>query len=138
MRIFSGPDGKMYQQEKKRSRRSYKTPAKIRKKMAAAARRAKFPLLTMAAVGLPVFYSVGQAGGFNQLFSRRGGFNFLRYMLASYTGVMIYDGGTARFEPQRMLFGLVPAAAVFGINKTGILKPVNQKLAKMKIPLRIS
>ena len=47
-------------------------------------------------------------------------------------------GGGVVFAPQLMLRGLVPIAMVAIINRLGILKPANQKLAKTRIPLRLS
>ena len=128
MKIFNGSDGKSYMQEKTRSRKKYKTPAKVRRKMAAAARRVKVPVLTLAALGVgtvPAF-QMGFAGNW-------AGAGDL--ILRNYTGFSV-DGS---FQFGRMASGLLPLGMVFLINRTGILKPVNQKLAKIRgNPLRLN
>ena len=123
---------------KKQRRRRYKTPKAVRQKIAASSRRFKIPILTTAAIGIPFFTALDKAGGMNNLFTRSGMFKFSREMLASYTGVFIEGGGGVVFAPQLMLRGLVPIAMVAIINRLGILKPANQKLAKTRIPLRLS
>lgn len=128
MRIFNGSDGKSYMQEKTRSRKRYKTPAKVRKKISAAARRVKIPLLTLSALGvgtIPAFQL-----GFSGNWTAAGDL-----ILRNYTGFSV--DGSFRFG--RMASGLLPLGMVFLINKTGILKPVNQKLAKIRgNPLRLN
>ena len=127
-----------YIQKQKQSRRRYKTPAATRQKIAAAARRFHIPLLTTGAVVLPLSLAAQKAGGFNKIFTKTGSFVFFRELLSFYTGAMIYGDGSAKFIPQKMLVGLLPLAAVMAINRLGLFKSANQKLARAKIPLRLS
>ena len=136
-KIIETAHGNYIQKQKKR-KRTYKMPKAQRQKIAAAARRFKFPILTGAAVGLPIIISVDKAGGMSNLFTRSGMFKFSREMLASYTGVFIEGGGGVAFVPHLMLRGLVPIAIVAAVNRLGLLKTANQKLAKTRLPLRLS
>lgn len=128
MKLISGPDGSVYQTPKTRSRKRYKMPAKARKKIAAAARRVKVPVLTLFALaaGTVPAFQLGFAGQWESAGDM---------ILRNYTGFSV--DGSFRFG--RMAKGLLPLGAVFLINKTGILKPVNQKLAKIRgNPLRLN
>lgn len=125
--------GKAYVTTK--GRKKYKTPAKVRRKMATAARRVKFPLLTIGAISVPVFGAVTHAGGVSRLASADGFKKFGSYLVSRYTGFYPIDGS---FNFARLGEGLAPLLAVFALNRSGVLKPVNSKLAKMRIPLRLS
>lgn len=128
MKIITGPDGRSYQTPKTRSRKKFKTPAKVRAKMASAARRIKVPVLTLSALGvgtIPAFQL-----GFSGNWAGAGDL-----ILRNYTGFSV--DGSFRFG--RMASGLLPLGMVFLINKTGILKPVNKKLASIRgNPLRLN
>ena len=128
MRIVTGDDGKSYMTPKTRGRKRYKTPVAVRKKMAAAARRVKIPALTLAALGVGTIpaLKIGFEGDWD------GAGNMI---LRNYTGL----SGDGSFEFGRMKKGLLPLGMVFLINKTGILTPVNKKLASIRgNPLRLS
>lgn len=127
-RIVVGADGKSYLTGK--SRRRYKTPAAVRKKIAAGARRFKIPILTTAAV------AAGTAQPIMMLLQgnpQEAG----RTLLRNYTGVDIQDG-SATFRVQYLLQGVVPLLAVALVRRTGIFKKANTMLAKSKIPFRLS
>jgi len=132
-RVIVLPNGKVALQSK--GRRKYKLSASKRKRIAASLRRFKLPVLTTAAVAYPLFSAVGAAGGINNVFTANGSKRFGGYLLAAFTG---FDLATGRWNIRSLQYGLLPVAAVMLINKSGILKPVNQKLARMRIPLRLS
>ena len=127
-RIVMGADGKTYLTGK--SRRRYKTPAAVRKKIAAGARRFKVPVLTTAAVAAGTWEPIKNLVQGN---AQEAG----RILLRNYTGVDIQDG-SASFNFRYMLNGLVPILVVGLVRRTGVFKKVNTTLAKSKIPLRLS
>ena len=127
-RIVTGADGKAYLTGK--SRRRYKTPAAVRRKIAAGARRFKIPVLTTAAVAAGTWQPI-------QLLMQGQGQEAGRVLLRNYTGVDIQDG-SAQFKFRYMLNGIVPLLVVGIVRKTGVFKQVNTTLAKSKIPLRLS
>lgn len=132
-RVVVGGDGKTYLTGK--GRRRYKQSAATRKKRAAALRRFKIPVLSTAAVGIPLFTALGRAGSLNSV---AGWANFGREYLSYYTGVYIAEGGGATFSFSRLATGAVPLLAVVIARRFGIFKGVNQQLGRMKIPLRLS
>ena len=125
--------GKVYRTNK--GRRRYKTSAATRKKRAAALRRFKIPVLTTAAVGIPLFTALGRAGNIGSVSGLK---TFGREYLSYYTGVYINEGGGATFSFSRLATGVVPLVAVVIARRFGIFKGVNQQLGRMKIPLRLS
>lgn len=128
--------GKHFQQKIKRSRKVFKTPLAIRKKMSIAARRFKFPILTASAVGVPIAKALQSGGGLARSFTSLNGFlNFSDSMMRSYTG---FSPLTATFYPQRMAVGLAPLGMLWGIKKTGIFRSINRDLGKARFPLRLS
>lgn len=136
-RVIVLPNGKVALQSK--GRRRYKLSASKRRKIAASLRRFKIPLLTTSAIMLPLSMAVANAGGLNKVFTNFGMKIFAREMLASYTGIYIVPStGGVLFKPAMLMRGLAPLVAVALINRSGVLKPVNQKLARARIPLRLS
>ena len=59
-------------------------------------------------------------------------------LLRNYTGFNVDGMGGVEWKFNYVKNGLLPLVAVMLINRSGILKPVNQKLAKTRIPLRLS
>jgi len=117
-----------YIQKQKQSRRRYKTPVATRRKIAAAARRFHVPVLSIAAlsVGMADPVQMAIAGRWKSAWGN---------LVWNYTGWNI-DTKTFRFS--KLAQGWAPLLLVFAINRTGIAKPINQKLARAKIPLRLS
>ena len=124
-----------YIQKQKRSRKTFKMPKAQRQKIAAAARRFKFPILTAAAIGVPLAFSIAAAQRHGGLFSTEGAKWFGSNMLAYYTG---FAPMTQDFEAKRLMYGLVPLIATMVLRRSGITKAPNAMLAKMRIPLRLS
>ena len=118
-----------YIQKKSRTRRRYKTPKAVRNKMAASARRIKVPVLTLAAI----------YGGFHLPIQRARGGDWKgasEALMWAYTG---WNASTQKFEMRGLARGVIPLVAVLLINKSGILKPINQQLGKIRMnPLRLS
>jgi len=121
-------EGTKLVQKSKQRRKQYKTPKAARQKIAAAARRAKIPLLTGGALAIGTIPAL-------QLFARGAWNAGGNQLVMNYTGFSTYDGS---FRFRRLGKGLLPLLAIMLVNRTGILKPVNQKLAKMRIPLRLN
>lgn len=120
-----------YLVKKTRGGKKYKMSKKARNRIAASARKFKFPVLTAGALAVGTWQPLqlliqgeGQAAG--------------QVLLRNYTGFNIDGQGGVEFKFRYLMGGLLPLGAVMIINRSGILKPVNQKLAKAKIPLRLS
>lgn len=131
--IKIGADGKTYLVSK--GRRKFKTPAKTRKKIAAGLRRVKWPVLTIAAVGLPLGMAVTNAGGLNRIFSAEGFKLFSNSMVAYYTGFSPLE---KNWDMGRLMYGLGPLLGVVAVRRLGVFRGVNNQLARMRIPLRLS
>lgn len=116
--------------------RRFKTPAKTRKRIAAGLRRMKFPMLTIAAIGIPVGTAVTQAGGLTNVFTLGGFRQFGSSLLGSYTGFNPISG--TKFDIRRLGTGLAPLVALIAIRRLGVFRGVNNQLARMRIPLRLS
>ena len=117
-------------QKSKQSRKRYKTPAKVRRRIAAGIKRFKVPVLTTAALiagtWQPIQYAMNGAW-------QQAGIMLLR----NYTGVDATPGNV-HFKFRYLLNGLVPLLGVGIVRKTGVFRSVNATLARNKIPLRLS
>ena len=120
-------NNKPYLTSKGRGKR-YKTPAKVRRKIAAGLRRMYVPGLTVGALAIGLHKPVAE------IFAGRWA-NAGNYMMTNYTG---FNPVHQNWEFKRLFGGLIPLVGVMLINRWGILKPVNQKLARMRIPFRLS
>lgn len=129
-RLKTTPDGTFYE-KKTRGRKKYKMSKKARNKIAASARRFKLPLLTGGALVMGTWQPI-------QMLMQGQGMQAGQILLRNYTGFNIDGNGGVEWRFRYMFNGLLPLGAVMLINRSGILKPVNQKLAKAKIPLRLS
>ena len=133
-RIIETAHGNYIQKQKQR-RSTYKTPKATRVKMAAAARRIKIPLLTTGVIILPISMATAHAGGLNRVFTANGSKNFFNHLIGSYTG---YAPLEENFRFGRLARGLIPLVIVMGVNRLGLFKAANAKLAQMRIPLRVN
>ena len=123
--------GKGYAVQSKGRGKRYKMSKKARDKMAAAARRVKIPVLTLGALALGTWEPI------KYLFQGEGKLAG-QHLIKNYTGIWIDEGNT-HFRFRYLFNGLIPLGAVMLVNRSGLLKPVNQKLAKIKgNPLRLS
>jgi len=126
---------KHFLQPIKRRTKRFKTPLKVRKKIAAAARRFKLPILSVAAVGFPIGIAINKVGGIQGLFSAHGIETASASILRSFTG---FDPRTGSFSWEALGEGLLPATAVFVINKLGVLRPINRALGRTRMPFRLN
>lgn len=110
-----------------------KMPKEQRDRIRAAARKMKVPLLTAAAIGVPVFsamkFAKEQGGDF-----QRKAFMFSREILSSYTGIQVSSDGTTTFKLERMQKGLLPLAILTGVKRLGIFRGANTGLTKARLP----
>lgn len=118
-----------------RGRRQYKTPAKTRKRIAAGLRRIKLPLLTMAAVGIPIGTAITRAGGMGRVFSTAGFTAFGNSLIMSYTG---YSPVAKNWRLERLMEGLLPLGALMVVRRLGVFRGVNNQLTRMRVPFRLS
>lgn len=112
--------------------------------MKAAARKIKVPVITTAAQ-LP--WAIPTAGYAYNAITKRRTDDAIRAgdsVLSAFTGVRMkpkaagsWDFDVA-WEPLEMIRGLVPNGIAWGINKVGIFRGTNQKLAKTRLPFRLS
>ena len=117
-RIVTLPNGKVAITSK--GRRRYKMSAAKRKKIAAAARRFKVPVLSTLAVVGPNFNAIKyMVGGDFQTGSK--------IILRNYTG---YDLDEGKWRFQYMLRGVAPLLALALVKKTGVLKTPSRMLSK--------
>lgn len=115
-----------------KSRRRYKMSAKARRAMAAARKRFYVPILTSAAVGVPVWFAWQNAKSYSgsEKLAEFGG-----SLLAYYTG---FYPKTGDWKFKRLQYGLIPLGILVAVKKIGLFKGVNQVLARAKVPLRLS
>jgi len=125
-RVIVLPNGKVALQSK--GRRRYRLSASKRKRIAASLRRFKLPVLTTAAIAVGTWEPLKFAAGGD--FQRAG-----KWLMRNYTG---FDLDAKNWKFNRLWGGLLPIIAVVAINRSGLLKHANQKLARMRIPLRLS
>ena len=118
-----------------RGHRKYKTPAKVRGRIAAGLRRFKAPLLTIAAIGIPIGTAMTAAGSFNAIFSRGGFIRFGDSLMRSYTG---FSPVKSNFDIRRLGTGLAPLVVLMAVKRFGVFRGVNNQLARMRIPIRLS
>jgi len=125
-------EGTKMVQKAKRSRKRYKMSKAARNKIAASARRFKLPVLTLGAVALGTWEPI-------QMLTQGQGKLAGQILLRNYTGFNVDGNGGVEFKFRYLMNGLLPLTAVMLINRSGILKPVNQKLAKSPLKfLRLS
>ena len=135
MSIRTLPDGQAVLQPRRRRRRN-RLSAQARRRIAANARKFKFPLLTGGVIlGTSLKIMRENGLGLTDLFSSRGGYLFLHDTVRRYTGFSIENGS---FDVREMSKGLLPLAAVMTASKFGIFKKANQALARSRIPIRLS
>ena len=120
-----------YLVKKTRSGKRYKMSKAARNKIAASARKLKAPLLTGGALLMGTWQPV-------QLLFNGQGLEAGQVLLRNYTGFNLDGNGGVEWKFRYMFNGLLPLGAVMLINRSGILKPVNQKLAKARVPFRLN
>jgi len=98
-------------------------------------RQFSIPVLTIGAISIPVGRAAGHIGGFKNLRTMYAFQKFSSSLIASYTGFYPLDHS---FNWRRMKTGLLPLLAISILNRTGLLRPFNRKLATAKIPLRLN
>lgn len=123
---------------KKTSRKGYKTPKKTRDRIRARMKEIRIPVLSVAANAVPIMQTVGAVSNLIKNPSNHGLQRAtVNAILAPYTGILFYSTGPT-FKAEEMLKGTVPNLIVFGINKLGIFKSLNQKIARTRLPVRLN
>lgn len=136
---------KLIVQKKKITRRRFKTSLATRKKISAAARRFKFPVLSAGANIIPAVQTADwvMKVAVNPAFAPRDkavtGWNAL---MAPYTGVKMAAKGSTEIVPKLALGelgkGLFPNLIVMAVRRLGVFRSLNAKLSKAKIPISLS
>jgi len=143
-RLVFGPDGKGYAVKKTSSRKKYKMPLAQRKKIAAAAKKVKIPVLTVAANAIPIGGAIGETIG---AVTQKRPDRLVRaanHLTSAYTGVVLTPKSSTSFDatvswqPREMMKGLVPNAMVWVAKKFGIFRGANRALGKAKMPIRLA
>ena len=118
------------------ARRKYKTPLAVRKKQALARKKFKVPVLTTAALAVPIMDAFDAGNGVVHSLSTKEGFSeFSNTLVANFTG---FAPKQRVFSSKRLFVGLGPLLAVWLVKKTGVFKSVNQSLARSRVPIRLS
>lgn len=128
----------------KTTRNGPKTPKKVRERIAASLRKIKIPILTGIAQLPWVLPTIGF--GFNALTKRRwdDAIKAASSPLSAFTGVVMTPTSTTQptftisWQPQEMVRGIVPNGIVWLINKSGMFRGINQKLARTRLPIRLN
>lgn len=120
-------------------RRKFKLSKATRNKIATSARKVKIPVLTIGANLVP---ALGAFNWLTNVFPSTAPINtktasLFRSIITPYTGVWLDNNLKPSFRPEQLMLGLVPNLIVFGINRFGVFKSVNQKLAKSRLPIRL-
>ncbi len=135
-KIVIGADGKSYLQKTKRRRRRYKMSKAHRNKIKAGLNKFKIPVLTVSALAPPFAVALDAAMGQPTFAGKLR--NFGTSFLASYTGI-VADPVNPRWEPKRMMFGLLPLVGLGFVKSIPMMKNaisgVNRFLNRMGIPV---
>lgn len=134
------PDGSVALQRKGRRRRPRLSP-QARRRIAAAARRFKVPVLTVGAQlpwAIPFISAIMREGGAALNGDENAQRSIANKIIAPFTGIVFNAGWKPQFVPRRMLQGLAPNLALMFIKRTGVFRGINQKLARMRIPVRLT
>ncbi|GAH25498.1 unnamed protein product [marine sediment metagenome] len=100
-------------------------------------RRTRFsvPLFTAAALGLTLSHPIGY---FVKNRNLAGLQESAKILFRNFTGVHFKPDGNTEFNWRWMGSGLLPFALVYAVNKSGIFRSTNARLAKHRIPLRLN
>lgn len=97
------------------------------------------PVLSFAAMAPSTLSALNRANGFGGIMSTKGLTAAGVDLVESFTGVSYGIGsGSVKFNAGSLLRGAAPVAAVGLLSKFGIFRSTNSKLARYRIPLRLS
>ena len=123
----------------KTHRKGLKTPKKVRDRIRARLKEIRIPVLTIAANSVPI---IETAIMIPQLLknpmNKQIQAQTVNAMLSPYTGVFFNPDFTAGWNGSLLFKGLVPNLVVWGVNKIGIFRSVNKKLARTRLPVRLN
>ena len=123
----------------KTHRKGFKTPKKTRDLIRARMKEIRIPVLTIAANAVPVIETTVAVA---ELLKMPQNHDLQRHVvnapLGAYTGINFNRGWTPFWDGRLLLKGLVPNAVVWAVNKIGIFKSVNQKIARTRLPVRLN
>ena len=128
-------DGTILLEKKKQRRRRFKTSAKTRARIRTAARKFKLPVLTGAAVALPVIDAIQSAKGLPDATSKLR--QFSKSIVRSYTGLDFTPDGV-KFDFGAALRGWGPLIGIGILKKTPFLRGVQRMVAKLGFPVSFS
>lgn len=108
---------------------------KAKTRIGSASRRFNLPLLTASALGLTLYHPIQAIVNDRSWTGVR---DSGRILLRNFTGVHFKLDGTTQFNWRWMGNGLLPFALVMLVNRTGVFRSTNARLARAKVPLRFS
>lgn len=124
---------------KKVSRKGSKVSKKTRERISKRLREVRVPVLTIVANSVPIIE--GGAAAFNLLKNPQNHDlqrNLVNSVSGAYTGVVFNPGWVPLFRPELTMKALIPNIVVWGVNKIGIFRSANQKLARTRLPVRLN
>jgi len=136
--------GKTFMQKKKRSRKRFKMSKKHRDKLARAAKKFKFPVLTIGANAIPILNAIRV---FSRWPLRQIGHDpavqatLFNGVVSPYIGIKIAPVGEtfkASFAPGELLKGLAPNVLLSLVKKQRWYQGANRLLSKLGLPVGLS
>lgn len=132
-RIVTQVGNELVLTKKKRSVRRFKTSKKTRDKISRAARKFKIPIITGAAIALPLAIAITE--GMKPAANSEKVKAFSRNILNSYTGIDIVE---RNFKLSRMATGTLPLIGAMIARRSGLFKGANRALSRLKVPVSLS
>ncbi|MEE9374584.1 MAG: hypothetical protein V3V00_16125 [Saprospiraceae bacterium] len=126
----------------KTHRKSLKTPKATRDRIRARMKEIRIPVLSIGANIIPIvqtgdwLFNIMPLKGYSSQYKAAALFN---RAVSPYTGLKV-DGQTFKtsFDFSELNKGLIPNVIVWGINKLGVFKSLNQKIARTRLPVRLN
>jgi len=134
-RVIDTPAG-TFLQKKTRRTRQYKLSKAKRQALSRASRRFKVPVVTSAAIIVGMHEPVAWLHKHN--YNKTGWRGFGTLTLRNYTGIWINQEGEVKFQPKHALKGAGSLFLTYLLRRSGITKPVNRMLTRMRIPITLS
>ncbi len=123
----------------KTHRKKLKTSKKTRDRISARMREIRIPVLSIAANAVPI---IETGSALITLARFPTNHNLQREVVNSalgpYTGIRFFTGWVPNFQPALLMKGLIPNIVVWGINKSGVFRSLNRRIARTRLPVRLN